>query len=63
MSKEYQFTIPAEERDAVARGIARMKGFDPEKIIDKRDGNWEGCLMWAAAVILAKQYADQVTEA
>ena len=56
---EYQFSLPREERLAVARGIARMKGFDPDAIKDKNDGEWDGCLMWAGVILLAAQYVQQ----
>ena len=56
---EYQFSLPREERLAVARGIARMQGLDPEASKAKNDGKWDGCLMWAGVIILTKQYMEQ----
>lgn len=56
---EYQFSIPHDERQAVARGIARMKGKDPDAIKDMNDGEWDGCMMWAGVIILAGQYLQQ----
>lgn len=56
---EYQFSMPRHERQAVARGIARMQGLDPEASKAKNDGEWDGCLMWAGVILLAAQYVQQ----
>ena len=53
---EYRFFIHHDEREAVARGIACMKGKDPSTI---GEADWSHYLMWAGVVILAGQYVQQ----
>jgi hypothetical protein len=62
MSKEYQFSIPDEEKQAVARGLARMKGLDPDAIQERGGEDWRNCLFWAGLIILANQYGQQSSD-
>lgn len=59
MTKEYTFRIDHQEREAIACGLARLRGKDPDLLKDADYGTWENLLWRAEFMLLAQQYGEQ----
>lgn len=59
MSKGYSFRMDYQELDAIACGLARMRGKDPDVLKEADYPTWENLLWRAEFILLAKQYVEQ----